>query len=92
MNTAELADLVAYRHDLSKKSAREIVDSVLAIVTEATVTDREVSLSGFGKFKLRTLAARVGRNPRTGQRITIDPAVRVSFIPAKAFRERLARR
>lgn len=92
MNTAELAEVIAYRHHLPKKAARAIVDSVLSIVAQATIDDREVSLNGFGKFKLRTSSARVGRNPRTGASMNIDPAPRVSFTAAKAFKDKLARR
>lgn len=92
MNTAELAEVIAYRHDLSKKAARAIVDSVFSIVAEATIAEREVSLNGFGKFKLRTSPARVGRNPRTGARMDIEPIARVGFSAAKAFRNKLAGR
>ncbi|WP_342248999.1 HU family DNA-binding protein [Sphingomonas sp. OTU376] len=92
MNIAELAEVIAYRHDLPKKAARVIVDSVFAVLTEATIADREVTLSGFGKFRLRTSSARVGRNLRTGELMDIKPAPRISFAPAKSFKDKLVRR
>lgn len=92
MNAAELAEVIANSHDFPKKAARAIIDSVFAVLTEATVADREVSINGFGKFKLRTSSARVGRNPRTSELKDIDPAPRVSFSAAESFKDKLARR
>jgi DNA-binding protein HU-beta len=68
---SELVDQVADRADLTKQDASRAVDAVLATVEDALRRGSEVTVSGFGKFHVSERGARVGVNPRTGERIQI---------------------
>lgn len=89
MNNAELADALAASHDLTKADARKYVDAVFAAITDAAAKGEEVSLNGFGKFKIKETPEREGRNPSTGATIKIAAAKKLAFAPAKAVKDRL---
>src|SRR3546814_3569835 len=71
MNNNDLADVIAAGHGLTKTDARKVVDAVFAAVADAASQGDEISLNGFGKFKVKESAARDGRNPSTGATIQI---------------------
>jgi DNA-binding protein HU-beta len=73
---SELIDQVADRATLTKQDAARAVDAVLATVEDALRRGSDVSVAGFGKFHVSDRGARMGVNPRTGDRIQI-PASRV---------------
>lgn len=89
MNNADLADRIATDSGLSKADARKVVDGVFAAIAEAAAKGEEVSLNGFGKFKVKDTPAREGRNPSTGATIQIAAAKKLSFAPAKAVKDKL---
>ena len=89
MNNADLADAVASAHGTSKADARKIVDDVFAAIADAAAKGEEVSLNGFGKFKVKDTPAREGRNPSTGATIQIAAAKKLTFVPAKAVKDKL---
>ena len=89
MNTAELADQIAAGHELTKTEAKQIVDDVLQAIIDAAAGGDEVSLPGFGKFKVQDRPARTGRNPATGAAIKIAASKKLSFAPAKAVKDAL---
>jgi len=89
MNTADLAAKLAERKSLSKSEAKAIVDDVLNEIVVAASGGQEVSLPGFGKFKVKETAARDGRNPSTGEIIKIAASKKLSFTPAKAVKDQL---
>ncbi|KMS64563.1 hypothetical protein BVRB_019020 [Beta vulgaris subsp. vulgaris] len=89
MNNNDLAEKIAAIGDLSKADARKVVDGVLAAITEAAANGEEVSLNGFGKFKVKESAAREGRNPATGAAMQIAASKKLAFTPAKAVKDRL---
>jgi len=89
MNHAELSDAVAASLDLSKADAKKAVDAVFAAITEAAAKGDEVSVNGFGKFKVKESAAREGRNPSTGATIQIAASKKLGFGAAKALKDRL---
>src|SRR3546814_14231811 len=66
MNAAELADRVASERGLTKTEAKQTVDTVFKAIVDAAKGGAEVSLPGFGKFKVQNKPAREGRNPATG--------------------------
>ena len=74
MTKSELVDQVAARADLTKQDAARAVDAVLATVEDALRRGSEVTVAGFGKFHVSERGARVGVNPRTGERIQIAAA------------------
>ncbi|MDX3899041.1 MAG: HU family DNA-binding protein [Sphingobium sp.] len=89
MNNSDLADSVAAAHDISKADARKIVDGLFTAIADAAAKGEEVSLSGFGKFKVKESAAREGRNPATGETIQIAASKKLAFTSAKAVKDRL---
>ena len=89
MNTNELADAVAGANGLSKADARKFVDSVFEAIVSAAGKGDEVSINGFGKFKVKASAAREGRNPATGETIKIAASKKLGFAAAKAVKDKL---
>lgn len=87
MNKTELIDAVAAECDMSKAAAQRAVDSVLDQIVNAVATGDSVQLIGFGTFANGTRAERTGRNPRTGEEITIAAAKTVKFSAGKAFKD-----
>jgi DNA-binding protein HU-beta len=74
---------------LSKRAASALVDAVFATMSHAVVTEGRFAYPGFGTFTVRERAARPGRNPQTGQPITIQARKTVGFRPASALKDRL---
>lgn len=89
MNTTELVEKLAAAQGLSKATAKGIVDDVLKAITEAAAAGEEVNLPGFGKFKVKESPAREGRNPSTGATVQIAASKKVSFVPAKALKDKV---
>jgi DNA-binding protein HU-beta len=87
MNRAKLIDLISEKADLTKIAAAKALDAVLDGVTESLVKDDPVTLIGFGTFMVKERAARLGRNPATGEEIKIDKAKVISFKAGKALKE-----
>ena len=89
MNNSDLADGMASAHDLNKADARKLVDGVFAAIADAAAKGDEISLNGFGKFKVKDTPAREGRNPSTGASIQIAASRKLTFAPAKAVKDKL---
>jgi DNA-binding protein HU-beta len=91
VNTNDIANLIADAHAVSKTDAKAIVDAVFSAVVEAATRGEEISIPGFGKFKVKDSAAREGRNPSTGATIQIAASKKLGFAPAKALKDSLNR-
>ena len=89
MNNADLAETLVENHGLTKPDARKAVDDVMAAIVAAAAKGEEVSLAGFGKFKIKDSPAREGRNPATGETIQIAASKKLTFAPAKAVKDAL---
>jgi len=90
MTISELIDQVAASDaKLTKAQAKAIVDAVFGAMQAAAVKGEEVSVPGFGKFKVQSKPARTGRNPSTGATIQIAASKKVVFQPAKALKDAL---
>jgi DNA-binding protein HU-beta len=83
MNKHELIDAVAAGTGESKASTGEAIDAILEAVTRGDT----VQLIGFGSFSTGARAERTGRNPSTGETITIPAAKTVKFTAGKAFKD-----
>jgi len=88
MNKAELVDAVqtALGEDTSKRAAQDAVDAVLSAIAKGIKKDQIVQLIGFGSFKVSKRAARKGRNPKTGEAMTIKASKSVRFSPSSALK------
>lgn len=89
MNNSDLADALAAGNGITKADARKLVDGVFAAIAEAAAKGEEISLNGFGKFKVKDAPAREGRNPATGETIQIAASKKLAFTPAKGVKDKL---
>ncbi len=87
MNKSELIEAIAESADLTKADAGRALDAVIDAITEALKKGDTVSLVGFGSFAVKERAERQGRNPQTGEVITIQAAKIPSFRPGKALKD-----
>ena len=89
MNKTELIAAVAEKTDLSKKDADAAV-SVLGAITDALKAGDKIQLVGFGTFEVRNRAAKQGRNPRTGETMTVPASKVPAFKAGKALKDAVA--
>jgi DNA-binding protein HU-beta len=82
----DLVEHVAAEYELTKTFARELVETIFDRITNAAQKGEEVSLFGFGKFKVTERGARKGRNPRTGEVVKIAASKTLKFTPASALK------
>ncbi|EKS8372196.1 HU family DNA-binding protein [Bacillus thuringiensis] len=87
MNKTELIQKVAIQTGLKRTQASLAVDSVFASIRETLQNGDNVQLIGFGSFEVRERAAREGRNPQTGESITIPARKVPAFKAGKALKE-----
>ncbi len=87
VNKAEIIDAIAEAAEISKTAAGKALNTFLDSITAALQSGKSVSLLGFGTFSVKTRAARVGRNPKTGQPINIDAANVPLFKAGKALKD-----
>ena len=87
MNKTELIALAAERAGATQKDTERILEAVLGIVTETLGDGDRVQLTGFGTFEVKERAARVGRNPHTGETTKIPATQVVSFKPGKGLKD-----
>jgi DNA-binding protein HU-beta len=89
MNTQSLAQAVAAKSKLSIAETRGVIDAFLAEIEATAKKGDEISLPGFGKFKVRNTPERDARNPMTGKTIKVAAATKIVFQPAKALKDSL---
>lgn len=87
MNKQDLIAVVAEAGDLPKAKAGEVVDAVFEAIESALKKQQEVRLVGFGTFSTSTRKAGTGRNPRTGEEITIPASTTVRFKAGKGLKD-----
>ena len=90
MNKTELIAAVAAKTDLSKKDADAAVSAVLGAITDALKAGDKIQLVGFGTFEVRNRAAKQGRNPRTGETMTVPASKVPAFKAGKALKDAVA--
>jgi len=86
MTKADLVEEVARAAQLSKKQAEVVVHTFFDTIVEALRTGTKVELRGFGSFRIRQRGARLGRNPKTGDRVSVPPKRIPYFKPGKELR------
>jgi len=83
MGISDLATAVAKELGVSVAKGREAVDAVIGQINASLINKEDVTLRGFGSFKCKTRAARMGRNPQTGASLQIDAKEVVTFKASK---------
>ncbi len=91
MTKADLIEEVSAVSRLSKKSSELVVNTFFDSIVESLCRSEKIELRGFGSFKLRQRRARVGRNPKTGERVDVPAKVVPYFKPGKDLRELVIR-
>ena len=87
MKKSDIADQVADRIGLSRRTAGVAVDAVFEVVREALASGEEVRITGFGTLATRSRPARTGRNPQTGESLSIEASTVPVFKPGKALKD-----
>nr|WP_268257429.1 HU family DNA-binding protein [Streptomyces vinaceus] len=87
VNKQELIDLVSEETEASKASVNKVLDAALHTIKSAVAEGDSVQLIGFGSFSVGERAARMGRNPKTGEPVEIAAGRTVRFMAGKAFKD-----
>ncbi|OGW35290.1 MAG: integration host factor subunit alpha [Nitrospirae bacterium GWC2_56_14] len=90
MTKADIIEAVQATLRLSKTECAELVESVFETVKSTLASGEDVKITGFGNFMVRSKAARRGRNPRTGEEITIQARKILTFKPSLILRQYVA--
>ena len=90
MNKAELVSAVAEKTGMSKKDSEKAVNAAFDTITEALAAGDKVQLVGFGAFEVKERGARIGRNPKTKESITIAASKVPTFKAGKALKDAVA--
>ncbi len=89
MTKAELADKVSEKLSCTKNEALNLVELTLRLLKDAIETEGHVKISGFGNFVVKKKAARNGRNPQTGDEITITPRKILTFRASQVLKSKI---
>ena len=86
----DLSEAVFREVGLSRNESAQLVETVLIKMSDALVSGETGKISSFGTFAVRSKAARVGRNPKTGQEVPISPRRVLTFRPSHLMKDRVA--
>lgn len=87
MTKADLVDEVAGKVDLTKKEAEGIVNSVFDSIVQSLQSGEKIELRGFGSFRIRSRKPRIGRNPKTGDKVEVPSKKIPYFKPGKELKD-----
>lgn len=87
MNKSDLVDAIAATSGLSKADSEKALKATIEAITEQLSKGGEVALTGFCSLKVKARSARTGRNPKTGEPMTIPAATTVAFKPGKLLKD-----
>lgn len=91
LTRADLTEAVHRELGLSRAESADLVETVLDHICKQLVAGENVKISSFGSFVLRDKAQRIGRNPKTGVEVPIEPRRVLTFRPSQLLRERINR-
>lgn len=89
MNKKDIVEAIHARVGFSKRETSVIVDKTLEFMKTALTDGNAVMISGFGKFSVREKKAQKGRNPKTGETLTLPPRKVVTFKVSRRLKERI---
>lgn len=91
LTRADLAETINRKMGFSRAESLDLVESILAHMSDAMANGENVKISGFGSFILRDKKERIGRNPKTGVEVPITPRRVMTFRASQLLKERIAR-
>ncbi len=86
MNKAELIEVLTEKLNVDRKQANDAVEELISAIVRAVHKGESVTITGFGVFERRRRAARVARNPRTGETVKVKPTSVPAFRPGAQFK------
>jgi len=89
LTRSDLAEAVYREVGLSRNESAELVESILTHVSTALVEGQTVKISSFGTFTVRDKGPRIGRNPKTGEEVPIEPRRVLVFRPSHILKDRM---
>ena len=92
MNKSELVDALAAKADTTKAAAGQAIEALIEIITAEVAKGEDVTLIGFGTFKPSQREARTGRNPKTGEALTIAATTVPTFKAGAGFKAAVAKK
>jgi integration host factor subunit alpha len=90
MKKLDIVESAYHQLDIPKKDCVRLIDSLFEIIKDDLGKGKDVMISGFGKWTVKAKKKRKGRNPRTGEPITIDARKVVTFKPSRITREEVS--
>ena len=87
MTKADLVDQVSRAIESTRKDAEAVVETVFDSVIKALQGDDKIEVRGFGSFRTRRRRGRIGRNPKTGEKVNVPPKRIPFFKPSKELKE-----
>ncbi len=87
ITTKQLVATLAEQHELTKRASQDMFDDLIAMITKHLKKGERVKIAGLGILQVRKRAARMGRNPATGEAIKIKASKKVAFRAAKDLKE-----
>jgi len=90
MTKADLAEVIQENTEMTKTDALDVLEGLLEIIKTTLEGGEDLKIANFGKFEVRQKNARLGRNPQTGEAITIEPRQIVIFRPATLLKKCLS--
>ena len=89
LTRSDLSEAIYREIGLSRNESSEMVETILARIVDALIKGETVKISSFGTFAVREKGARMGRNPKTGEEVPIDPRRVLVFRPSHILKDRV---
>ncbi len=89
LTKAHLAEMLFEQIGLNKRESKDMIDAFFELISQKLVEGKDVKISGFGNFQIRTKAQRPGRNPRTGESIPIEARRVVTFHASSKLKQQI---
>lgn len=89
LTRSDLSEAVYREVGLSRNESADLVESIIQHLSDALVTGETVKISSFGTFSVREKGARIGRNPKTGEEVPIEPRRVLVFRPSHILKDKI---
>jgi integration host factor subunit alpha len=86
MTKIDIVERIQTSTGMTKKESIEILEDVFEIIKKTLESEENIKISGFGNFEIKRKKDRIGRNPQTGETITIEARKVLTFKPSKVLR------